>query len=160
MFVVKSLRTYQSPYNSLWFWWRLCVRLGPDSANCNYGIVLWDAIFFFCWPNRRLWGKWGNWVKTVPWCNSTQHRPSRTRNPGLFQAARRWRAGKNKEGERGGSFALTPTPTPRFFFCFHHFLPCQRSERLKQASGILTWQKDQVKYFWHRPHEKEFKGQG
>ena len=59
---------------------------------------------------------------------------------------------KIKGGEKFGGgerrflrFILYPAPT--LFFFFNHFAPCQRSERLQQASGILTWQKDQVKYF-------------
>ena len=160
MSTVKSLRTCQSPYNSLRFWWRLCVRWVQILSNCNYGIVLWDAIFFFLLAKSKV-------VREVR--ELGQNRPMVQFDTTPTQSyAESWpvpggakiKGGKKFEGGERRFLRFMPYPDPSLFFCFHHFAPCQWSERLQQASGILTWQKDQVKYFWHRPHEKEFKVPG
>ena len=67
---------------------------------------------------------------------------------GILACSRR-REDKGRKKFGGGErrfLGSNPYPAPTLFFFFNHFAPCQRSERLQQASGILTWQKDQVKY--------------
>ena len=48
---------------------------------------------------------------------------------------------KDKEGERGRNFALTPYPTPRCFFCTHLLASSSQSELLEQELTLLNWQK-------------------
>ena len=48
---------------------------------------------------------------------------------------------KEKEGERGRNFALTPYPTPCCFFCTHLLASSSQSELLEQELTLLHWQK-------------------
>ena len=145
MFNVKSLRTYQSPYNSLWFWWRLCVLLGRDSVE----LQLWD-----CFMGRHLFFLLAKVVREVR--ELGQNRPMVQLDTTPTQSyAESWpvpggakiKGGKKIGGGDRRFLRFISYPAPTLFFCFHHFATCQLSERLTQASGILTWQKDQVKYF-------------
>ena len=158
MSIVKSLRTCQSPYNSLLFWWSLCVRYGFRFCRIVImGLFYGTPSFFFLLAKSKVVRELGQNRPMVQFDTTpTQSYAESWPVPGGAKI----KGGKKFEGGERRFLQFMPYPAPRFFFFFNHFAPCQRSGRQQQASGILTWQKDQVKYFWHRPHEKEFKVPG
>ena len=61
---------------------RLRVRLGRCHVKLHYGTVLWTLpqLLLAITGLRRRLGTECLSLKTVPWCNSTQHRPNPTRS--------------------------------------------------------------------------------
>ena len=58
-----------------------------------------------------------------------------------FEVREREKKNKEKEGERGRNFALTPYPTPCCFFCTHLLASSSQSELLEQELTLLHREK-------------------